>query len=302
MPSISFFRQYYGYTGGHQKVRDYLQHFLDLGFEASLYLENRASFKRELFDDIKGLKYQTHYKPNQFDIVFLAGMDWQHYLATKEQDKPIINLIQHVRHGEAGQELFNFLKHEAIRVCVSQAVKDAIEPYANGPCHVIRMGHDIPVKPSPIKSNDVYILANKQPKLGIQLEKELSKKGHKTIIHSRYVDTAKVLSAMASSRITITLPHKTEGFYLPGIEAAYLSDVAIVPDCIANREYCGRFSNIVSCGLDEQSILVAYERAHSLLQSKSLVLRNWYAKRIVQSYSLVKERDALKNLLKQYIV
>jgi len=92
-------------------------------------------------------------------------MDWQVYLPFFDLKQVKINLIQHVRHGDKSHPLFEFLKHKAIRLCVSEAVKEAIEPYANGPYFTIKMGHRIP-KISRPKRYDLYILATKQPQLG----------------------------------------------------------------------------------------------------------------------------------------
>ena len=113
--------------------------------------------------------------------------------------------------------LHAFLEHKAIRLCVSEAVRQAILPYANGPCLTIKMGHDVPQLKSE-KVQDVYILANKQPEMGQEIAAALKLAGINVLMHDTYVDKHLVLSAMASSRVSLLLPNKTEGFYLPGIE------------------------------------------------------------------------------------
>lgn len=296
--SISFIRHYGGYTGGHQKVRDYLSHFVALGWTPSLYLEKRARTNAELFDGITGVTYQSEYCPEDSDIVFLAGMDWQSYLSGKNRDKPVINLIQHVRHGNPEEPLFQFLKEPAIRLCVSDAVRQVIEPYANGPCHVIKMGHYIkPLKRT--KTRDVYILANKQPDLGQDLAKWAEREGLSSLIHTSTVEHQTVIEAMASSRVTICLPHKTEGFYLPGIEAMYYSDTAVVPYCIANAEYFGRHANILMPDLNVDSITGAVLDA----LTRPLLLKPWRklnGRKIALSYSLKNERKELLRCLNQH--
>jgi hypothetical protein len=52
------------------------------------------------------------------------------------------------------------------------------------------------------------------------------------VIHDTPTEREQVYQAMAESVVVIPLPNKTEGFFLPGIEA--LADWAVVPDCIAS--------------------------------------------------------------------
>lgn len=299
-PKISFYRHYAGYTGGHQKVRDYIQHFIDLGWQASLCLEGQSSTEPDLFNNIAGLDLEREYTPQDADIVFLAGMDWQQFLPLGIKNKHVVNLIQHVRHADPTQPLFDFLSQPATRICVSKSVHEAILPHANGPVHTIPMGHKIDKKPVK-KRNDIYILANKQPNLGQQLTDYFLLHQYSVICHDRYVEKQAVLDAMASSRISITLPHQTEGFYLPGIEAMTLSDIAIVPDCIASIEYTAGFNNAVRCTLDYQDIINAQLIARKYLHSSlSLSLLKYFGRKTVQKYCLKKEKLALGKLLTSF--
>ena len=54
---ILFARRYLGYTGGHKKVRDYLEHAVsDRDWDVSLYLTGRPKVAGEFFDKIQGVK------------------------------------------------------------------------------------------------------------------------------------------------------------------------------------------------------------------------------------------------------
>ena len=295
---LSVIRHYHGYTGGHQKVRDYISHFVSMGWQPSLFVSNKARTNKGLFDEIQKVNYEEIYSPEQSDIIFLAGLDWQQYLPKRSKQKPIINLVQHVRHGDPENPLFQFLKQPAIRLCVSEAVKQAIEPHANGPCHVIKMGHrfeDIPHQPI----RDVYILANKQPELGLAISEWLKSMGVSVLVHTSTQEHIDVIKAMSSSRVTVALPHHTEGFYLPGIEAMHYSLMAVVPDCIANKEYFNKYANILMPNYDLKAIKKAL--LQSLNYSKTNVLiRNWVGKQIVKRYTLDNERAELSKCLKQY--
>jgi hypothetical protein len=74
-----------------------------------------------------------------YDAYFLGGLDWR-YLPRDAGGGPVVNLIQHVRHGDPSEELFGFLGRKAFRICVSPEVREAIAPRANGPSVVIGNG------------------------------------------------------------------------------------------------------------------------------------------------------------------
>lgn len=296
--SISFIRQYHGYTGGHQKVRDYISHFLSFGWSPSLFLNKSAVTNKDLFDNIPDVFYQEQYIPENSEIVFLAGMDWEHYLPQKQGGKEVINLIQHVRHADPSQTLFKYLKEPAIRLCVSEAVRDAILPHANGPCYAIKMGHTFePIQYQ--KDWDIYILANKQAELGNELTNWFKAQGYRVLLHTSTQEHRQVIEAMAFSRLTIALPHKTEGFYLPGIEAMYYSNMAVVPHCVANKEYYSRYSNLMIPNFSFDSIRLAALSALKKSQQNNII-RRYIGKRIAASYSLQNERKQLASVLKKH--
>ncbi|WP_102798335.1 glycosyltransferase [Bowmanella denitrificans] len=297
--TVSFYRRYHGYTGGHQKVRDYLEHMLALdNMSATLWLENRARIQTKLFDGIDGVTYQERYCPEQADIVFLAGLDWQGYLPHFNESQPRLNLIQHVRHGDAGHPLFAFLQHRAVRLCVSEAVRQAILPYANGPCITVKMGHRIPNLTCK-KQHQLYILATKAPQLGQQVAEAATRQGLKVLLHCQPVERQEVHLAMARSLVTLTLPNKTEGFFLPGIEAMALSDWAIVPDCIASREYTLNGANISSCERDPEACLEAVLKALQTRRGVLGAIRRWQGAKLAHGYSIGAERKALHQIMQK---
>jgi hypothetical protein len=296
--SISFHRQYMAYSGGHQKVCDYIQHTIDSGlFSPTLYLTNSSPVQKQLFNHINGLEYSLQYSPAQADVAFLAGMDWQAYLPFFDPKQVKINLIQHVRHGDKNHPLFKFLQHKAIRLCVSEAVKEAIEPYANGPCFTIKMGHDIP-KLTRVKQYDLYILATKQPQLGKQLFEWATNIGLRVMLHDKATERELVYQTMAESVVVIPLPNKTEGFFLPGIEAMALADWAVVPDCIASREYSLSRANITSCELNSTACEEAI--AHALIQVNSwtFFVNKWHGRRRSATYRPTQERQSYQHILR----
>ncbi|GGO63578.1 glycosyltransferase [Bowmanella pacifica] len=297
--TVSFHRRYLAYTGGHQKVRDYMGHLLAQdSFSLRLWLENRSAIQPTLFEGIDKVSYESEYRPDLADIVFLAGMDWDDYLPFASEAQPKINLIQHVRHGNKHHPLFKFLSHRAIRLCVSEAVRQAILPHANGPCFTIRMGHEFPKVTYP-KVFQLYILATKNPDLGISVRDKAAKLGLSVILHDKPVERSAVHQAMSQSLVTLALPNNTEGFYLPGIEAMALSDWAIVPDCIASREYSLSSANISVCERDSEACIAAIQEALVRGRGISGIIRRWKGRRIAQSYSLKTEQLAVQRVFQQ---
>ena len=66
-----------------------------------------------------------------FDVLFLSGIDWRRVIPEHERPgyhRPVINLIQHVRHACEDDPLGRhmLLRHSAIRICVSSEVERAI--------------------------------------------------------------------------------------------------------------------------------------------------------------------------------
>ena len=296
--TISFYRQYHGYTGGHQKVRDYISHTLSLGYQPSLYLQNKALTNQALFSNISGVKYQLNYQPSECDIVFLAGMDWQEFLVSDATHKPVVNLIQHVRHGNKNEPLFDFLSRPAIRICVSDAVKEAIQPYANGPCYTVKMGHNLPAVLNN-KTTDLYILANKQPELGHKLNTWAKKLGMNTQIHDTTTERNIVHNAMTKARVTVALPHTTEGFYLPGIEGMWASDMVVVPNCVANKEYHHSWSNLLIPEYSLNEIKSSVKHAMNI-KGIELVIRKYVGQKIARKYSLKNECKEFGDILSRH--
>ncbi len=294
MTNISFHRKFTAYTGGHQKVLDYLQHTLAYeGVKCHLYLQNES---REdcIFSKLDKVDYQSNYDPSMAELVFLAGLDWRAYLPYLNEAQTKINLIQHLRHADPTSEQFYFLQHKAIRICVSEAVRDAIAPFANGPCIYVPMGHTFP---SIQKKQfcDLYVLAKKRPGIGRRIKAWGESKGLSVILHDELQPKQNVFEAMSGAKLTVLLPNKTEGFYLPGIEAAFYSEKVLMTDCIANREYANISSNLRLCDFSLDSIIAALEEfcfsseLYSNFLEKTNVIR--------QKYSLEDERKQFHSLL-----
>ncbi|GBL04163.1 glycosyltransferase [Glaciecola sp. KUL10] len=298
MKIVSFYRDYMGYTGGHQKVFDYLQHCsAHPHFDSELYIQSRDELQSP-FDVIKQ-RWQQQYQPDKADVIFLAGLDWRAYQPFFNEHQPKINLIQHLRHADPSQAHFAFLKHKAIRICVSKAVEEAIKPFANGPVITIKMGHEIPELLVSDKDIDLYILANKKPGWGEHLAKYANSLGFRVKLTKQTVPKENVFADMARANISLVLPNKTEGFYLPGIEAMSLSNVAIVPNCVANLEYMKKGSNAILCANTLDGCKKAIHLGWNMSKSEDIKIRAEKGKRISCSYNLNNEALRFHNVLNE---
>ena len=218
----------------------------------------------------------SEWNPSGADILFIAGMDW---LALSEQQRifppaPVINFIQHVRHADKKNPLYQFLKYPATRICVSQEVADAITAtgQVNGTILVNSNGieHDLFPKPLPYIKKDIplLIIGLKEKVIAKQLSDNLLAKGINALVVATHLYRNEFLLLLNRAKRVVFLPHHTEGFYLPALEAMYLKSLVICPDCVGNRSFC--LDNITCLRPDYtlENIVLAVEKSFSLSKEK----------------------------------
>ena len=299
---FSFHREYKQYTGGHQKFRDYLEHTAALpNVECHLYANSSCRIMSSLFTSVSGVVLQQQYQPEVADVVFLAGVDWKAYLPKKREGQKVVNLIQHVRHGDPAHPLFQFLKQEALRICVSEEVRQAILPYANGECVTVTMGHSIPDVISE-KNLDLYILGKKNPLFARSIQQWAENSGLTVHADLGLVERSTVFNNLARANVALVLPNPTEGFFLPGIEAMALSERVVVPDCVGNRGYCKQNLNIDLCEYEVsaciETIVHALERVHLPVHR----FEKFRGKREARSYNMTAERNEYQRVLSDKVL
>lgn len=295
--TVLFHRQYDQYSGGQQKVLDYFGHCL-----AHPHLEPYISWGRNSVP-VDSTPWHVHrerilneLRPAEHDLVFLAGMDWKDYLNLDPENKPVINLIQHVRHADPDSNVYPFLKEPATRICVSEEVKRAIDDTGrvNGRTVAIPNGIDTDYLYSYSRTHQpgsIYILGLKQPAIARELEASLSSE-YSVTCHTDHVPRTKVLESMAACEVAVLLPHATEGFFLPALEAMSLSKLVIVPDCIGNRSFCHHGVNCLMPALNTSELVSAVTEAVSLIQSGKSESFEKTAKATLDAHTLEREREA----------
>jgi glycosyltransferase involved in cell wall biosynthesis len=240
---VLFYRDYDRFTGGHLKVWHYFNHVLEVpGFEPFVRFTRTSRWDHDNpWFAVPDRRVGRGFRP---DVRFLGGLDWRAVPARRRLDVPVLNLIQHVRHADPSDPRFAYLRHRAVRICVSQEVADAVisTGMANGPVLTIPNGIDRSELPRAVRpgdrSLDLLVVAHKQPDLGARLHDRLKQAGRRARLLAEPIPRPDFLAALASSRVALLLPRPTEGFYLPALEAMALDNIVVCPDCVGNRSFC----------------------------------------------------------------
>lgn len=305
---VLFYRDFRRFTGGHLKVWHYFNHV-----QHSVHDQALITFSADTVwnDTNPWLPIRDQALPRwdteQSDILFLAGMDWS--ILSEEQrrypPKPVINLIQHVRHADPNESLYLYLSHRAVRICVSEPVTQALRATKkiNGPLFTIPNGMDSAELPRQLKSweardIDILIVGIKQPTLATSLHNYLKNSGRRveTLVH--FIPRPAFLERLGNARIALFLPHATEGFYLPALEGFALETLVICPDCIGNRTFCLSGENCLQPLYTIESLLHTTQQAlYMTLQERQTLLN--MARQMAWQHSLLEERRSFLEILQQ---
>ncbi len=303
--TILFHRDYRGFSGGHLNVWQYFNHVrhspdhvphISFSKETS-WDENNPWLK--LRD--QALATRDAIRP---DLLFLAGLDWMTLDDHRRQDSsvPIINLIQNFKHAQANDPRYRFLKHKALRICVSEDIASAIADTGevNGPVFAIPSGIDLDELPNPLdpsqKNCDLLIAALKQPQLGKDLARRLAKLGRRVDLLTTHIPRSDYLSRVNHARITIFLPLPTEGCYLPPLEGMMLATIVVCPAHVGTASDYARGHNCFQPDFTLDSISEAAEAALRLssAQTKQMLTN---ARSSVARHDLIEERHRFLALL-----
>ena len=297
--TVLFYRLYEGFTGGHHKVNDYINHVDSTGWCQSRIFVDPQSVKAHPWLNHPNLV--NSYRPDRAGILFIGGTDWRalkNYPEIEER-MPVINLIQHVRHALPDTELYSYLRRKAYRICVSREVCDAIVStgQCNGAVACIPNGialGDLP-KSKQVPEIDVVLAGLKRPRLAKIIESLLAQEGLSTDCLLDYLPRSQYLARISRARVVITLPNESEGFYLPALEAMLAGVALVCPDCIGNRSFC---QHGVTC------LSPKYEAGSIARSAKRLITQPWLADELKKNaftaalqYDLRRERADFIHLL-----
>jgi hypothetical protein len=304
MRTVLFYRSFRKFHGGHLKVWHYFNHIL-----ASPEFTPRIEFSpKSNWDHTNPWWNAKEYivdsaRSAHPDVFFVAGRDWlmmdRHPDA--ETDIPVVNLVQHVRHADPNSNRFEFLSRKAIRICVSEEVAQALRKTGRtqGPLIVIPNGLDLENLPSftgPTGDVDVLIVALKQSDLGEELERHLKQPGRHIDVLSKRLSRPEFLRRIQEAQVTVFLPNKTEGFYLPALEGMALGTLVVCPDCVGNRSFCLPDYNAFRPDYALEKLTLAAESALALAPNQAEQIRT-NARQTAEAHSLLRERQAFLDVL-----
>ncbi|HEX8207646.1 MAG TPA: glycosyltransferase [Solirubrobacteraceae bacterium] len=299
--TVLFHRRYRGFSGGHLKVHDYFEHARSApGHDARVAFSadstwDEANPWRDQRDALAAADAEA-------DVLFLGGVDWKRADPRHLDTLPVLNLIQHVRHAEPRDPRHVYLERRAIRICVSPEVRDAIEATArvNGPVVTIPGGLDVaalPAAPDPGKRDvDHLVLAVKDRPLGAAVARRLRGDGARVELVERPIPRGDLLALMGRARVAVLLPHRTEGFYLPALEAMALGAAVVCPDCVGNRSFCRDGHTCFVPARDERAIADAARAARAGSEDDLAPLRA-AARREAEAHDVAEERRRFHDVL-----
>ena len=302
---VLFFRDFVQFFGGHLKVWHYFEHVRHSPHHTPVI----AFSERTLWDATNPWSQLRSdapvlTTPPRPDVLFIAGLDWLRLTpADRPRSRiPIINLIQHVRHGDRDDPRHDFLSHRAIRICVSAEVGAALRATrrVNGPIHVIPNGLDLTERGIDRtwteRAWDVVIVAGKAPELGAMLFQTLAQGGRRVHLVDSWRARPEFLNTLSEGRVAVLLPHRAEGFYLPALEAMAAGALVVCPDCIGNRSFCLAGRN---CQQPEYTPADIIDKTLALLAlapgPREAMLEE--ARRTVEQHDLMGERRAFLDIL-----
>jgi len=293
MRRVFFYRDFLNIAGGHLKVWNYYCHTDALpGFRAHVYLTDAS--RRDGSNPWCGAANRLDaWRPEQADVLFVAGLDWNAVPRTLPATIPIINLVQAVRHADPGDARYAFLDRAAIRICVSDEVRDALlgTGRVRGPVVSIPNGIEIPVEVaiSGVRSTRVLIGGLKNARLADEIAADLRQQGVEATVLAQEVPRVEYLSALADAVIAVVLPHAREGFYLPALEAMAVGALVICPDCVGNRSFCLPGNNCYRPAYARDDIVQAVRQALALtVPERERLIAN--ARATASAHTLAAER------------
>ena len=301
MQKILFVRKFKKPSGGQLKVRDYFEHCLyHPSLKPYLYFTPDSDWQASSFwNFVPKDRLVDKAEPQYYEFIFLAGRDWE-YVPEIPATCRVINYIQHVKHAEASDKRHEFLRRPAWRICVSEEVAAAISPFAAGEVSVIKNG--IPLElfrpDTPKQKNSILILARKNPDLGVKLFETLKEQNRQAGLLIDYISREEFAQRLRESDIFVALPHETEGFYLPALEAMASGCAVICSDAVGNRSFCRH---------EETCLMPAYDDYEEHLQMIEKLLANFDLKETIRrrglqsapTFSLETERKTFYDLLNQ---
>ncbi len=265
--TLLFHVHYLSMQGAHLKTWHYFQHA-----RASPEWEPRVWFHPGTVWDADNpwrgerADAEPEYRPEEAGALFIDHRDaWLRLPAAQRENwpAPVVCTIQGFRHADPGLWHIEMLGCRAARICVGEPVRLAIEGTGRvrGPVFVIPNAVDLPVpdRGPAERAGELLIAGRKHPRLALELEKELTGRGHRVRAIISPLRRADFLGELGRAGAVLFLPKPREGFYLPALEAMALGTPVICPDVIGNRPFCLDGMNCLRPAYAKEALLEACE-------------------------------------------
>lgn len=241
MRRILFVRNFRRPTGGNVAVRDYFFHALaDERLDARLYFApGSRHFEGDLWQDLPARRLVAEPDWRSSDFVFVNGKDWR-LIPEGGGTFRVIHLVQHLGYAE-DPELRGYLARPALRICLSRAAQQSIEPYAAGPTRVIPSGVDSELffeDEGARRRDSVLVWGGKAPGLAREVGERLTARGVEVSVMDGWMDRADFASRLRAADVFVALPLAREGFFRPPLEAMACGCAVVCSDALGNREHC----------------------------------------------------------------
>lgn len=260
MKRLLFIRHFQRPTGGNVSVRDHFFHALaDPRFDTRIWFApGSRHLESDLWQDLPSRHLAGAPDWNSCDFVFVNGKDWR-LLPAGDHSFRIIHLVQHL--GYAGDpELRAYLARPAFRICLSEAARDSIAPYAAGPIRVVPSGVDPELfhdqdgrhaalhppgfgttqsypTPPPATAH-VLIWGGKSPELAAAIRERLAARDVSAEVVDGWLSRRDFAARLRRAGIFVGLSQPREGFYRPALEAMACGCAVVCSDALGNRAHC----------------------------------------------------------------
>lgn len=241
MKRLLFVRNFKRPTGGNVAVRDYFFHALaHTRFDTRLYFTPGSRHaESDLWEDLPAERLVVSPDWQTFDFVFVNGKDWR-LIPEGENSFRIIHLVQHLGYAN-DPELRGYLKRPALRICLSRAARESIEPYAAGATCVLPSGVDTHLffeDEGARRRGSVLVWGGKAPDVAREIEARLAARGVEVAVLDGWLPRAAFASRLRAADVFIALPLSREGFFRPPLEALACGCAVVCSDALGNREHC----------------------------------------------------------------
>lgn len=291
-------------SGDHVKVRDYFEHALaHPELDPYLYFTPRSVFETsDVWEGVPAERIVRELDVSRYDLFFVTGKEWK-LLPRGMEGGRLIQFVQSIRQRDPAHQLFHYFKRPAHRICTSEEVAAAAAPYIREAAVIIANGIPLEIfRPGETRrERSVLIWGRKSRELAQRLRDALVERGLAVDLLIDYVPRREFARRLASCEIAVTLPDKTEGFFLPALEAMACGAAVVCADALGNRSFCIDEQTCLMPGSDDlRAHLAAVERLvedrpfGDAIRARGL--------QMAQNFSLEREREAFHRFVHERVL